>query len=60
MLAIYFSIRSYINQLKDQHLKVFSGNTVAVTVIHKMGSSKRKSCNELAKLIWEYYTKFNV
>lgn len=25
-----------------------------------MGSSKSKSCNELAKLIWEYCTKFNI
>ena len=50
MLAIYFSVHSYINQLKDQHLNVFSDNTVAVTV-HGRRSQEAKGALALPKTL---------
>ena len=40
MLAIYYSLRSFMSYFKHSHVKMFCDNTTAVAVINKMGSSK--------------------
>ena len=54
MLAVYYTLRTYSEKLKNSHVKVYSDNYTTVSVITKMGTSKSETCNTFAKTIWEF------
>ena len=54
MLAVYYSLRSFSDSIQNSHVKILSDNTTAVATINKMGTSRSKHCNDVAKLIWEF------
>ena len=54
ILAIYYAIRFYAIDLEGKHVKVFSGNMVALKVIKKIGTSKSNLCNQTAQVIWQF------
>ena len=54
MLAILYALRSFVDNLEGQHVRVLCDNTTAVFVLNKMGTTKSKECNDLAKSIWEF------
>ena len=60
MLAIYYALRAFLQIIHTAHVKVFSDNMTAVTVLNKMGTSKSPPCNALAKTIWEFCIVHNI
>ena len=60
MLAIYYSLRSFLSYFKHSHVKIFCDNTTAVAVIIKMGSSVSLQCNNVAHKIWQFCKKHNI
>ena len=60
MLAIYYSLRSFMSYFKHSHVKIFCDNTTAVAVVNKMGSSKSLQCNNVAHKIWQFCEKNNI
>ena len=54
MLAIYYSIRAFQSHLRNTHLKIYSDNSTAVSVLNKMGTSRSRTCNKVAKMVWEF------
>ena len=54
MLAILYALRSFVDILRGQHTRVLCDNTTAVFVLNKMGTTKSRECNDLAKSIWEF------
>ena len=54
MLAIYFAVKAFVNEIKGHHVKFFCDNTTAVGVINKQGSSKSEICDQICQLIWEW------
>lgn len=60
MLAIYYAVRSYRDQLQGNHVRVLCDNTTSVSVINKMGSTKSPECNEVAQKIWIFCQKYGI
>lgn len=60
MLAIYYGLRSFYDSIKGFHLRVLSDNTTAVSVINKMGTVRSPQCNNLARLIWQFFSDGNI
>ena len=54
MFAIYYSIRAFKFDVQNTHLKIYSDNSTAVSVINKMGTSRSRTCNQTAKMILEF------
>jgi len=53
MMAIYLTIKAFLSNLKNKHVKVFCDNTSAVGIINKMGTSKSVTCNLICQNIWQ-------
>ena len=51
MLGILYGLRSFVEILKGQHVRVLCDNTTAVHVVNKMGTTRSPSCNAMAKEI---------
>ena len=60
MIAIYYSLRSFILQLADKHGRVLCDNTTVVAVVNNMGSTSSSKCNVIAKLIWLFCKAHNI
>ena len=54
MTAILYALRSFVEVIENQHVKVLCDNTTAVFVINKMGTTKSPQCNSIAKEIWKF------
>ena len=54
MLAILYAIRSFLDKIQGQHIRILCDNTTAVSVINKMGSTRSDICNSMAKDIWDF------
>ena len=54
MIAILYALRSFVDVLSGQHVRVLCDNTTAVHTINKMGTTKSMSCNSMVKEIWEF------
>ena len=54
MLAVLYALRSYKEDIEGQHVRVLSDNSTTVFVLNKMGTTRSKPCNDLAKKIWEF------
>lgn len=49
MKAILLGLKSFKNHFFHSHIKIYSDNTTAITVINKMGTSHSNDCNEMAQ-----------
>lgn len=54
LIAIYFTIRSFLQCCEGKHVLVFSDSTSAIGIVNKMGTSKNLLCNDLAKNLWHF------
>ena len=54
MIAVLYGLRSFVEKLRGQHIRVLCDNTATVFVLNKMGSTKSTECNEMAKQIWAF------
>ena len=54
MTAILYALRSFVDTIKNQHVKVLCDNTTSVFVLNKMGTTKSPECNTMAKEIWKF------
>ncbi len=54
MLAVLYALRTFVRQLSRCHVRVLSDNTTTVFVLNKMGTTKSKECNEMARIIWNF------
>ena len=60
MIAVYYSIRSFKDRLKNTHTRVLTDNTTAVAVINKMGTTHNDHCNRIAQDIWTFCKKYDI
>ena len=51
--AILLSLQAIGDKIKNQHVRVSSDSTTAVTYVNKMGGITSIKCNKLSKEIWE-------
>ena len=54
MIAISYALRSFVDVLQGQHVRVLCDNTTSVFVLNKMGTTKSIECNAMAKEIWTF------
>ena len=54
LLAILYALRSFIDSLRGNHVRVLCDNTTAVHTVNKMGTTRSMSCNSVVKEIWEF------
>ncbi|CAB4032023.1 Pol poly, partial [Paramuricea clavata] len=47
LLAAFFTLKSFINHLRNKHVKIMIDNTTAVSVINNKGTNHSEQCNEL-------------
>jgi len=60
MKAIFIGIRLFCKNRNFQHVKVMCDNMTAIAYINHMGGTKSSTCNEIAKLIWEWCINNNL
>lgn len=60
MLAIWFALKSFKDEVPNRHVKILSDNTTAVSYINNMGGYKTVDCNEMAKTIWSWCIENNI
>ena len=54
MIAIYYALRSFVDKLSGQHVRVQCDNTTAVSVINIMGTTHSPEFNAIAQGIWQF------
>lgn len=54
MLAAFLGLKCFAKQMTKAHVQIYVDNTVAMTCLNKMGSSKSDKLNKLTKEIWEW------
>ena len=60
LFAVLLAIQSFINKLKNKHVKVHIDNITAVACINNFGSTRSDKCNHLARQIWEFAMKHDI
>ena len=60
MIAIWFALKSFKDEVPNRHVKILSDNTTAVSYINNMGGYKSVDCNEMAKTIWSWCIENNI
>ena len=53
-LMIYYTFRSFINQLKGNHILLQSDNTTAISYIHKMGGMQSELHTKIVTDLWHW------
>ena len=54
MIAFYYALRSFVDKLSGQHVRVQCDNTTAVSAINNMGTTPSPECNAIAQRIWQF------
>lgn len=54
MKAINFALKSFLNNIKNIHIRIRSDNTTAVAYINNLGGVKSLKCHSIAKNIWTW------
>ena len=54
MLAVFYALRSFAEDLKGKHVRVLSDNRTTVSAVNKMGSTRSQQCNVMSQCIWEF------
>ena len=57
LLAVFHALKSFCSKLNNVHVLVRIDNTTAVSYIKNMGGIKSRSCDHLAKHIWQWCMK---
>ncbi|CAG2235701.1 unnamed protein product [Mytilus edulis] len=52
ILAIYYTLKSFLHLIINKHVKVLTDNTTAVAYISNMGGTKSIDCNTISRQIW--------
>jgi hypothetical protein len=60
MFAIYLGLKTFASKQANVHIRLMCDNTSAVTILNHMGTSHSDSCNDLAKIIWQWCMKRNI
>ncbi len=60
LLAVYLSLKSFVNFVTCKHVKVLNDNITALFDINHMGKSKSVARNELVKTIWLWCKELSV
>jgi hypothetical protein len=60
LLAVYLSLKSFVNFVTGKHVKVLIDNITALSDINHMGTSKSVARNELVKTIWLWCKEHSV
>ena len=47
MIAIFYGLRSFVDKLSGQNVRVQCDNTTAVSVINNMGTARSPECNTI-------------
>ncbi|XP_033113583.1 uncharacterized protein LOC117114136 [Anneissia japonica] len=54
LMAVYFGLRSFIDNIRGKHVKLMIDNTTAVAVVNNKGTCHSKPCNSVACKIWNF------
>lgn len=61
LMASFLALKSFARgETPQQHVRVYVDNTVAMSCINKMGSSRSTSLNDITKSMWEWCIKRNI
>ncbi|XP_060587405.1 uncharacterized protein LOC132742914 [Ruditapes philippinarum] len=60
LIAILFALQALVEKLKNQHVKILSDSSTAVSYINNMGGIRSDSCNKVSRDIWEYCMSKNI
>ena len=60
ILAVYYGLRSFVQDFKGKHILCMSDSTTAVSVIRKFGSMNSPVHDQLAKNIWEFAAQHGI
>lgn len=60
MLAVHFALKAFLAHLEGKHVRVMIDNTTAVSTLAHMGTSHSPSCNNLARIIWDWCLDHNI
>lgn len=60
MIAILFALKTFSENLKDNHICIYCDNTTAIGIINKMGSCKSNTCNKVCQEIWSICKTNNI
>ncbi|XP_076058479.1 uncharacterized protein LOC143035496 [Oratosquilla oratoria] len=52
LIAVLLTLKSFANEVRGKHIKVFCDNTTAVNYINEMGGTKSVACNNVSSDIW--------
>lgn len=58
--AAFLALQSFCKHEQDKHVRLVMDNVTAVSYIRRMGGSKSKQCNDIAKQIWLFAMKHNL
>ncbi|CAB4027193.1 Transposon Tf2-6 poly [Paramuricea clavata] len=54
LLAIQFGLKALLDKVHDQHIRIMSDNTTAISYITSMGGCQSKDCDNIARDIWSW------
>ena len=60
MIAIFYGLRSFVDKLSGQNVRVQCDNTTAVSVINNMGTTRSPECNTITQKIWQFCRENNI
>ena len=60
MLAVKFSLKSFVKEFSNVSIKMFIDNTAVISVLKHMGTSHNFHLNSICKQIWEWCKDRNI
>ncbi|XP_076035570.1 uncharacterized protein LOC143021751 [Oratosquilla oratoria] len=54
LIAVLLTLKSFANEVRGKHIKVFCDNTTAVNYINEMGGTRSVACNNVSSDIWNW------
>jgi len=60
LLAILFSLKSFISALQNKHVKVLTDSTTAVCYVSNMGGTQSIACDQVSQDIWAFCIKYDI
>jgi hypothetical protein len=54
LFAIQFGLMALLDKFHDQHIRIMSDNTTAVSYINSMGGCQSRDCDNIARDIWSW------
>ena len=60
MLAVKFSLKSFVKEFSNVSIKIFIDNTAVISVLKHMGTSHNFHLNSICKQIWKWCKDRNI